>query len=139
MLYEDAPHIFQVPRATRNSFEHDNVLSGGETTVTVGGSGKGGRNQELALSAAFGLRGCPGVLLAAFATDGIDGATDAAGGYASAVTLQKGRAAGLDPSLALERNDSNTFLAAAGDLIVTGPTGTNVNDVVFALICRAEA
>jgi glycerate 2-kinase len=110
------------------------IIAGGETTVTVRGPGRGGRNQELALSAAIELEGREGILLCSFATDGIDGNTEAAGAYADGRTVKTGRADGLDPERHLSENDSNRFLSVAGDLIVTGPTQTNVNDVSFALV-----
>jgi glycerate-2-kinase len=110
------------------------LLAGGETTVTIRGDGKGGRNQEIALSAAIALEGLDGVLVASFATDGKEGNTDAAGAYGSGITVASGRGAGLDPRAALEANDSYAYLATAGELIVTGPTGTNVNDVSFVLV-----
>jgi glycerate-2-kinase len=110
------------------------LLLGGETTVTVQGRGRGGRNQELALSAAIDLEGDGGVLVASMGTDGTDGPTDAAGGFADGGTVARGRARGLDARESLRRNDTHTFLHAAGDLIVTGPTGTNVNDVVLVLV-----
>jgi glycerate 2-kinase len=106
---------------------------GGETTVTVKGSGVGGRNQELALAASFELGASEGVALASFGTDGVDGPTDAAGAYADATTLERAKALGLEPRHSLDENDSYTFFKALGDLIVTGPTGTNVNDVAIAL------
>lgn len=109
-------------------------LLGGETTVTVQGSGRGGRNQELALAAAVELEGVQGVLAAAIGTDGTDGPTDAAGAFADGGTVARGHAAGLDARDALRRNDAYPFLRAAGDLVVTGPTGTNVNDVVLVLV-----
>ena len=112
------------------------IIAAGETTVTVVGRGRGGRNQEVALSAARELRGLDHVLLTSFATDGKEGTTDAAGAYASAETIAKGERAGLDAGECLERNDSYAFLAAAGELIRTGPTGTNVNDVSFILVER---
>jgi len=112
------------------------VLAGGETTVTVKGSGAGGRNQETTLAAAIALEGEPGILLASFATDGVDGPTESAGAYASGETAVAGRRAGLDPLACLADNDSAAFLSAAGELIVTGPTGTNVNDIAFALVAR---
>jgi glycerate 2-kinase len=115
------------------------LLAGGETTVTIRGSGTGGRNQELALAAAVELQGLPGLLVASFATDGKEGNTDAAGAFASGHTVADGRAAGLDPSACLAANDSHRFLAAAGDLIVTGPTGTNVNDITLALVTEPPA
>ncbi len=110
------------------------LIAGGETTVTVKGSGRGGRNQEIALSAAIELSGTNGILLASFATDGKEGNTDAAGATASGDTAAAGRRAGLDPAMCLKTNDSHSFLSAAGELIVTGPTGTNVNDISFALV-----
>lgn len=110
------------------------LLWGGETTVTVTGRGRGGRNQELALAAALALDGRQGMLLAAFGTDGDDGPTPAAGAVVDGATAERGRAAGLDPEACLRENDSHTFLQAAGDLLVTGPTGTNVNDLVLVLL-----
>jgi len=110
------------------------IVAGGETTVTVTGGGKGGRNQEIALAAAVELAGESGILITSFATDGREGTTEAAGGYASADTLAAGMRAGLDPRACLADNDSHSFLSAAGECIVTGATGTNVNDITFALI-----
>jgi glycerate-2-kinase len=110
------------------------LLAAGETTVTVRGAGTGGRNQELALAAAELLDGRPGILLTSFATDGIEGNSEAAGAYASGLTVGAGTRAGRDPADCLLRNDAGAFLSAAGELIVTGPTGTNVNDLSFVLI-----
>jgi glycerate-2-kinase len=110
------------------------IIAAGETTVTVRGPGTGGRNQEIALAAALLLRDERGILLTSFATDGKEGNSDAAGAYASAATIAAGERAGLDAGSCLARNDANAFLAAAGDLIVTGPTGTNVNDISFVLV-----
>ena len=110
------------------------IIAGGETTVTVRGAGRGGRNQELALSAAIALEGSQGILLCSLATDGVDGNAAAAGARVTGDTVNAGRAAGMDPARALRENDSNTFLSAAGALIVTGPTYTNVNDVSFVLV-----
>lgn len=112
------------------------LLAAGETTVTVHGSGIGGRNQEIALSAALVLRGETGILLTSFATDGKEGNSDAAGACASGETIEAGSRAGLDAEDCLRRNDSHAFLEAAGELIATGPTGTNVNDVTFVLVDR---
>jgi len=109
------------------------LVWGGETTVTVRGTGRGGRNQELALGAALALDGWQGVLVMALATDGSDGPTDAAGAIATGETLARARALGLDPHAALAENDSYTFFAALDDLLRTGPTGTNVNDLLFIL------
>jgi len=109
------------------------VVFGGETTVTVRGQGEGGRNQELALAAALEIEGREGVVIASFATDGIDGPTDAAGAIATGQTCQRAREIGLDPRAYLDDNDSHAFFDLLGDLINTGPTGTNVNDLAFVL------
>ena len=110
------------------------LVAGGETTVTLHGDGRGGRNQEVALAAAQALEGTDSVLFATCATDGTDGVTDAAGALVDGATIDRGRESGLDPELALRGNDSYVFLSATGDLLRTGPTGTNVADVVLALI-----
>ena len=110
------------------------LIWGGETTVTVRGDGRGGRNQELALAAAIALEDWPGVTLLALATDGGDGPTDSAGAVVTGATIGRARALGLDPHDALARNDSYPFLAALGAHLRTGPTGTNVNDLLFLLI-----
>ena len=110
------------------------VLSGGETTVTVRGKGLGGRNQEFALAAAAAIDGAEGVVILSGGTDGTDGPTDAAGGVIDGTTLQRGRDKGLDAADFLRRNDSHTFLSAIGDLLVTGPTLTNVMDLRLVLI-----
>ncbi|HOU15917.1 MAG TPA: DUF4147 domain-containing protein [Anaerolineae bacterium] len=110
------------------------VVWGGETTVTVRGQGKGGRNQELALAAALALEGMPDVALLALATDGTDGPTDAAGAIIDGQTAQRARAAGQDPAAALAANNAYPLLDAAGALLCTGPTGTNVNDIMVLLI-----
>ena len=105
------------------------VVAGGETTVTIRGKGRGGRNQELALAAAFGLQGVDDVLLASVGTDGSDGPTDAAGAWVDGSTLEQAAASGLDARAALANNDSYTFFDGLGNLIRTGPTHTNVNDL----------
>jgi hydroxypyruvate reductase len=110
------------------------VVAGGEPVLRVTGDGRGGRAQELALRVAQRIMGVEGVTLLAAGTDGIDGPTTAAGGFADGGTLARIAAAGLDVDRALERNDSYAALAAAGDLFVPGPTGTNVADVVVALV-----
>jgi len=110
------------------------VLSGGETTVTIRGKGLGGRNQEFALAAAAAIDGAEGVVILSGGTDGTDGPTDAAGGVVDGTTLQRGRDKGLDAADFLRRNDSHTFLSAVGDLLVTGPTFTNVMDLRLVLI-----
>ncbi len=109
-------------------------LAGGETTVTVAGEGSGGRAQEFALAAALEIDGAPGTLVFAFGTDGTDGETDAAGAFADGTTVMRARARGLDPEDHLRRNDSHEFFKVLGDLIVTGPTGTNVNDLYGVII-----
>lgn len=115
------------------------IVAGGETTVTVSGDGRGGRNQELALAAARGLDGVSGVLLVSFATDGTDGPTDAAGAVADGTTLARARARGMDPARFLAANDAYPCLDAIGDLIRTGPTNTNVNDLILILCGEARA
>lgn len=105
----------------------------GELTVAVRGKGKGGRDQQLALAFALSMEGLPGVTLAALATDGMDGPAGAAGAIVDGATAQKIRAAGIDPERALLENDAFPALDAAGALVVTGPSGTNVNDLF--LLC----
>ncbi len=109
------------------------LVLGGETTVTLRGDGLGGRNQELALSAAMAIAGRPGTVVVSIATDGDDGPTDAAGGLVTGETMIRARAMGLDANRHLDRNDSYHFLEATGSLLITGQTGTNVNDLVFVL------
>ncbi|MBN1261935.1 MAG: glycerate kinase [Anaerolineae bacterium] len=110
------------------------LVWGGETTVTVRGRGRGGRNQELAVAAALGIDGLAGVAIMALATDGTDGPTDAAGAVVDGATLSRARSLGLDPYASLDDNDTYPFLTATGDLLVTGPTGTNVNDLLVILV-----
>ncbi len=107
------------------------LIFGGETTVTVRGDGAGGRSQEMALSAAIALDGWENVAVMAAGTDGTDGPTDAAGGIAHGEVLARARALGLDPQAFLDANDSYHFLRQTDTLLVTGPTNTNVNDLVF--------
>lgn len=110
------------------------LLMGGETTVTVRGHGRGGRNQELALGAALALEGISGVTVMALATDGVDGPTDAAGAAVTGVTATRARGLGVDPLATLEANDSYPLLDALGALVRTGRTGTNLNDLVVGLV-----
>ncbi len=110
------------------------ILLGGETTVTLQGDGKGGRNQEFVLAGALALEGLDGVVLLAAGTDGTDGPTDAAGAIADGRTCAAAQARGLDPHAFLKRNDSYHFFQALGDLILTGPTRTNVMDVYMLLV-----
>jgi hydroxypyruvate reductase len=114
------------------------LLAGGETTVTVRGGGRGGRNQEIAVAAAEPLARCPAdAVLASLATDGVDGASDAAGGVVDGRSAERAHALGLAPAAAfLAASDSSAFLASLGDLIVTGPTGTNVVDITVLLAGR---
>lgn len=107
------------------------LVAGGETTVTVTGSGLGGRNQELALAAALALKGWDKTMLLSLATDGTDGPTDAAGALATGSTVFRAEALGLSPEKYLADNDSYHFFDALGDLLRTGPTRTNVNDLIF--------
>ena len=109
-------------------------LAGGETVVHLTGTGKGGRNQELALAAAPGLAGLRGAAVFSVGSDGTDGPTDAAGGYVDSETHAALRAKGLDEYAVLQNNDAYHALQAVDGLIVTGPTGTNVNDVAVALL-----
>ncbi len=110
------------------------VIAGGETTVTLRGDGRGGRNQELALAATADLAAAPGTLLVTLATDGGDGPTDAAGAVVSDATLRRAVALGLDVDTALARNDSYPFFAALDDLLRPGPTQTNVNDLALVVV-----
>ena len=112
------------------------LIAGGETVVRVQGNGLGGRNQELALAAAQGLRGLAGTALFSVGSDGTDGPTDAAGGYVDGDTADALEARGVDAYAALQNNDAYHALQAVGGLLVTGPTGTNVNDVTVLLIRR---
>ena len=112
------------------------LLSGGETTVTLRGKkwGKGGRNSEFALAFALEIDGCEGITALAADTDGIDGSQDNAGAFVDGTTTARLRALGHDPADYLSRNDAYSALAHAGDLFMTGPTGTNVNDFRAILI-----
>lgn len=110
------------------------LIWGGETTVRVTGRGMGGRSQELALSAAEQISGIEGITILSAGSDGSDGPTDAAGGIVDGLTWEKIRSAGRNPAEMLEDNDSYNALDTAGALFKTGPTGTNVNDIVIVLI-----
>ena len=115
------------------------VVAAGETTVTVTGRGKGGRNQEVALSAALGIRGIPGAVIASVGTDGRDGPTDAAGGIVDGETISNMHQHGIDPAKSLANNDSYHALARSGDLLITGPTGTNVADICLIACGKAPS
>ena len=110
------------------------IISGGETTVTIRGRGRGGRNQEFALAGALEIQGLETVVLLSGGTDGTDGPTDAAGAVADHTTVKRALAMGLHPKAHLEGNDAYPFFEKLGDLLITGPTQTNVMDVRVLLI-----
>ena len=110
------------------------IIAGGETTVTVAGSGKGGRNQELALAAAQQISGWAPIVIFSGGTDGTDGPTDAAGAVSDGDTISRAEAAGLSPNDFLKNNDAYHFFKPLDDLVMTGPTGTNVADVAFVMV-----
>jgi glycerate 2-kinase len=110
------------------------IISGGETTVAIKGSGLGGRNQEFTLAAALEIRGFEKIVFLSGGTDGTDGPTDAAGAIADHTTVERAKAMGLDPKVYLENNDSYPFFQRLGDLLFTGPTHTNVMDVRIILV-----
>ncbi len=126
----------EIVRATREECERVGsrvaLVFAGETTVTVRGNGVGGRNQELALGAALEMDGTSGMAVASLGTDGIDGPTDAAGAVADGESIRRARARGRDPMAALAENDTYNFWKSLGGLVRTGPTGTNVMDIVVA-------
>jgi glycerate 2-kinase len=110
------------------------LITGGETTVTLRGKGKGGRNQEFALAAALDIAGLPDVVVLSAGTDGTDGPTDAAGALADGDTVKRALGVGLKPRAALDGNDAYPFFERLGDLVITGPTRTNVMDVRLVLV-----
>jgi glycerate 2-kinase len=110
------------------------LLSGGETTVTLRGKGRGGRNAEFLLAFAIAIDGSDGITALAADTDGIDGSETNAGAFADGGTAMRLRRAGIDPLAALANNDAYSAFEAIGDLLVTGPTGTNVNDFRAILV-----
>ncbi|MEW5746869.1 MAG: glycerate kinase [Nitrospirota bacterium] len=110
------------------------LISGGETTVTVTGSGRGGRNTELALAFAIEVAGVEGITLLSAGTDGTDGPTDAAGAVVDGATVSRGLSAGLDAGTFLGNNNSYTFFKTTGELLITGPTGTNVMDLQLIFV-----
>lgn len=109
-------------------------VAGGETTVSVKGDGRGGRNQEFAIGAAMKIDGNKGIALISLGTDGLDGSTDAAGALVDGSTIERSKAIGRFAEESLLRNDSYTFFESLGDLVMTGPTGTNVNDIAVAVL-----
>ena len=114
------------------------LLSGGETTVTLKGKGRGGRNVEFLLSLGITLGGLAGVHAVAGDTDGVDGAEEIAGALISPMTLTRARSKGIDPITCLDNNDCHSFFQALGDSLITGPTRTNVNDFRAIFLDRCE-
>lgn len=110
------------------------VVLGGETTVTMTGHGKGGRNQELVLSAAIGIKDTSNAVVASMGTDGVDGPTNAAGALADNRTVRRARKLELNPDYALQTHNSYDFFNKLDDLLITGPTGTNVNDIIILAV-----
>ncbi len=127
-LSRDLRQILQTGKPAARPFC---LVAGGETTVTVRGNGKGGRNQELALAAVPELADLPNVMLVTLATDGEDGPTDAAGAVVTAETLERGQKLGLFPQAFLDNNDAYHYFNPLEDLLKPGPSGTNVNDLTF--------
>lgn len=125
-----------IAREKQNTGKSLAFLAGGETVVHLKGNGKGGRNQELALAAAAGIKGLRHTAVFAAGSDGTDGPTDAAGGFADGETAGRLKAQGVDIQEVLEENNAYEALEQCGGLIITGPTGTNVNDVAVVLIGR---
>lgn len=126
--------LAQTQRSLGRTGRKTAYILGGETVVTLRGTGKGGRNQEIALAAAPYLAGLDACLLFSAGSDGTDGPTDAAGGWVNGESLAKLQEAGYEPAQVLKDNDSYHALAAIGGLIMTGPTGTNVNDLTCLLL-----
>jgi glycerate-2-kinase len=133
-------HLREITRRAGTGADRICFVSSGETTVRVNGAGRGGRNQEFALAVVrvLALIG-PHVAMASAGTDGIDGPTTAAGALVDGATLARAERLGLDPDTFLRDNDSHTFFNALGDLVITGPTGTNVGDIQVVLFNRAIA
>ncbi len=131
---EAGSFLAAIAREHAGKGERRAFILGGETVVHLTGTGMGGRNQELAFSAARGMENLPGVLLFSIGSDGTDGPTDAAGGWCDGATAQKLRRAGVSIDQALKDNDSYPALKRIGNLIITGPTGTNVNDLTVLLV-----
>ncbi len=133
-----ASMVREMQNGTKNAFALKPpcaIIAGGETVVHLKGNGKGGRNQEIALSAAIGAEGLENFVLFSLGSDGTDGPTDAAGGIIDGQSTARMRASSVIPEACLQENNSYHALKASGDLIMTGPTGTNVNDVTV-LLCR---
>lgn len=133
---EAGSFLASVAKSHENTDRSLAFIAGGETVVRLTGRGRGGRNQELALSAARGIAGLKNTAVFSVGSDGTDGPTDAAGGYCDGGTKAALDAAGVDIYEALKQNDSYNALSKCNGLILTGPTGTNVNDVAVVLIKR---
>ncbi len=133
---EAGSFLASVLRTHQNDGKSLAFIAGGETVVKLTGKGKGGRNQELALAAAAGIDGLSGAAVFSVGSDGTDGPTDAAGGYADAFTCGELKTLGISIDSVLQENDAYHALKKTGGLIMTGPTGTNVNDVAVALLKR---
>ncbi len=131
---EAGSFLASILKTHENSGESLAFIAGGETVVKLTGHGKGGRNQEIALSAAEGIRGMRGAAVFSVGSDGTDGPTDAAGGYADGDTCSELASFGIRIDDVLKENDAYHALQKTGGLVVTGPTGTNVNDVAVALL-----
>ena len=131
---EAGAYLADVAKTHANDGKKLAFIAGGETVVHITGDGKGGRNQELALSAALGISGLDNVAIFSVGSDGTDGPTDAAGGYVDGNTFKKLKDLGIDIDEVLSRNDSYNALKSVDGLIITGATGTNVNDVAVVLI-----
>jgi hydroxypyruvate reductase len=133
---EAGSFLASIAKTHQNSTKSLAFLAGGETVVHLTGKGKGGRNQELALAAAEGISGLPGTAVFSIGSDGTDGPTDAAGGYSDGETKGTLNVQGIDIYQVLQQNDAYHALQKSNGLIITGATGTNVNDVAVLLIRR---
>ncbi|TBR29930.1 MAG: hypothetical protein EPO10_05440, partial [Reyranella sp.] len=129
-----AAHAHQAIEIAKRGGKPVVILSGGETTVTVRGKGRGGRNVEYLLAQAIAAHGTAGIWGLSADTDGVDGAEDIAGAVFTPDTLARARAKGGDPQAMLDDNDGHGFFELLGDALVTGPTRTNVNDFRVTLI-----
>ena len=133
---EAGSFLASILKTHANSGKKLAFIAGGETVVHLTGKGKGGRNQELALSAAVGIDGLDGAAVFSVGSDGTDGPTDAAGGYVDSFTAERLKSQGINIHSVLKDNDAYHALQKCNGLIVTGPTGTNVNDISVALLSR---
>ena len=131
---EAGSFLSSIAKTHANSGKKLAYIAGGETIVNITGHGKGGRNQELALSASVGISGLDNAAVFSFGSDGTDGPTDAAGGYVDSHTYERLKNMGIEVFDVLKNKDSYNALKKTDGLIITGPTGTNVNDVSVLLI-----